>query len=133
VRYVFKDFPIHSIHSQAQKAHESARCARELGGDEAFWTMHDLLFINQEQWANNANYVAMFKSLAGEMELPQAEFDECLDSDRYADAVNAQVNEGVQLGVRGTPSFFINGQSLVGAQPFSVFQQAIEALLPGQE
>jgi protein-disulfide isomerase len=95
--------------------------------------MHDLLFINQEQWANNANYVAMFKSLAGEMELPQAEFDECLDSDRYADAVNAQVNEGVQLGVRGTPSFFINGQSLVGAQPFSVFQQAIEALLPGQE
>lgn len=133
VRYVFKDFPIHSIHPQAQKAHESARCARELGGDEAFWTMHDLLFVNQQQWAGNANHVALYKSLAAEMELPQAGFDECLDSGRYADAVNAQVNEGVQLGVRGTPSFFINGQSLVGAQPFAVFQQAIEALSPGQE
>ena len=133
VRYDFKDFPIHNIHPQAQKAHESARCARELGGDEAFWTMHDLLFINQEQWANNANHVAVFKSLAAEMELPQAEFDECLDSGRYADAVNAQVNEGTQLGVRGTPSFFMNGQPLVGAQPFAVFQQAIEALSPGQE
>lgn len=129
VRYVFKDFPIHSIHPQAQKAHESARCARELGDDEAFWTMHDLLFINQEQWANNADHVALFKSLAGEMELPQDEFDECLDSGRYADAVNAELDEGVQLGVRGTPSFFINGQPLVGAQPFSVFEQAIETLL----
>lgn len=133
VRYIFKDFPIHSIHPQAQKAHESARCARELGEEEGFWAMHDLLFANQEQWAGNPNHVEVFKSLAVEMELPQAEFDECLDSGRYADAVNAQVNEGVQLGVRGTPSFFINGQSLVGAQPFAVFQQAIEALLPGQE
>lgn len=133
VRYVFKDFPIHSIHPQAQKAHESARCARELGGDGAFWTMHDLLFINQEQWANSSNHLAVFKSLAADMELPQAEFDECLDSGRYAAAVNTQVNEGAQLGVRGTPSFFINGQPLVGAQPFAVFQQAIEALLSGQE
>lgn len=133
VRYVFKDFPIHSIHPQAQKAHESARCARELGGDEAFWTMHDLLFINQEQWAGNPSHVEVFKSLAAEMDLSQSEFDECLDSGRYADAVNAQVNEGAQLGVRGTPSFFINGQPLVGAQPFAVFQQAIEALSPSQE
>jgi protein-disulfide isomerase len=129
VRYVFKDFPIHSLHPQAQKAHESARCARELGGDEAFWTMHDMLFANQEQWAGNPNHVDVYKSFAGEMELPPAEFNECLDSGRYADAVNAQVNEGAQLGVRGTPSFFINGQLLVGAQPFDVFQQAIETLL----
>ena len=129
VRYIFKDFPLHTIHPQAQKAHESARCAREQGGDEAYWQMHDLLFTNQEQWANNANHVALFKSFAAEMELTQTAFDECLDSGRYAEAVNAEVDEGVQLGVRGTPSFFINGQPLVGAQPFSVFQQAIETLL----
>jgi protein-disulfide isomerase len=129
VRYLFKDFPLHTIHPQAQKAHESARCAREQGGDEAYWQMHNLLFANQEQWANNANHVALFKSFAAEMELTQTAFDECLDSGRYAEAVNAEVDEGVQLGVRGTPSFFINGQPLVGAQPFSVFQQAIETLL----
>ena len=129
VRYLFKDFPIHSIHPQAQKAHESARCAREQGGDEFYWQMHDLLFANQEQWANSTNHVGIFKSYAAELALAQAEFDDCLDSGRYADAVNAEVNEGVQLGIRGTPSFFINGQPLVGAQPFSVFQQAIETLL----
>lgn len=129
VRYIFKDFPIHNIHPQAQKAHESARCAREQAGDEGYWQMHDLLFANQEQWANSTNHVDIFKSYAAELALAQAEFDECLDSSRYAEAVNAEVDEGVQLGVRGTPSFFINGQPLVGAQPFSVFQQAIETLL----
>lgn len=129
VRYVFKDFPIHNIHPQAQKAHEAARCARELGGDEAFWTMHDLLFANQPEWANNPDHIAVFKSLAAEAGLPQAEFDTCLDSGRYAAAVNEDLAEGQRLGVSGTPSFFINGQRLVGAQPFPLFEQAIEALL----
>ena len=134
VRYVFKDFPIHSLHPQAQKAHETARCARELGGDDAYWTMHDLLFSNQENWAQLSppNHISVFKSLAGEAGLPQAEFDACLDSDKYYDAVNAEVTEGAQLGVRGTPTFFINGQLLSGAQPFSVFQQVIEPLLNQQ-
>jgi protein-disulfide isomerase len=129
IRYVFKDFPIHSIHPQAQKAHESARCARELEGDEGFWVMHDLLFERQVEWAGNPDHVDVFKTFAEEVGLPVAEFNECLDSDRYADVVNAQVREGAQLGVSGTPTFFLNGQPLVGAQPFSVFQQVIEALL----
>ena len=133
VRYIFKDFPIHSIHPEAQKAHESARCARELEGDEGFWNMHDLIFARQNEWANNPNHVDVFKAYANEMGLSQGNFDECLDSDRYADAVNAQVREGQQLGVSGTPSFFINGQPLVGAQPFSVFQQSIETLLIFEE
>ena len=63
------------------------------------------------------------------MDLVQQGFDECLDSDRYANAVNADLTEGQRLGVTGTPSFFINGQLLFGAQPFPVFQQIIETLL----
>lgn len=131
VRYIFKDFPLNSIHPHAQKAHEAARCARELGGDDAYWMMHDLLFTNQQIWAGQPlpQHEQVLKDLASTAGLPQAEFDSCLDSGRYYDAVNAEVNEGVQLGIRGTPSFFINGQPLVGAQPFSVFQQAIEGLL----
>ncbi|HEX6384952.1 MAG TPA: thioredoxin domain-containing protein [Anaerolineae bacterium] len=131
VRYVFKDFPLHSIHPQAQKAHEAARCARELGGDDTYWVMHDLLFANQEAWAQVPvpDHTAVLKELAAEAGLPQAEFGACLDSGRYAEAVNAQVTEGLQLAVQGTPTFFINGHRLVGAQPFSVFQQYIEALL----
>lgn len=129
VRYVFKDFPLYSIHPQAQKAHEGSRCARELGGDEAYWAMHDLLFANQEQWANNPDHVAVIKSLAVQAGLPQAEFDDCLDSGRYAEAVNADVAEGQGFGVNGTPTFFINGQRLVGAQPFPLFEQVIQAIL----
>ena len=129
VYYVFKDFPLPSIHPQAQKAHESARCARELGGDEGFWTMHDLLFTNQQQWAGNSDPVALFKTLATEAGLPQAEFAECVDSGRQAAAVAADLAEGQQLGIRGTPAFFINGQPLIGAQPFAVFQRMIDGLL----
>jgi len=129
VRYAFKDFPIHTIHPQAQKAHESTRCARELGGENAFWEMHDLLFASQDEWAGAGNHVDVFKGLAAEVGLVQQQFDECLDSDRHANAVNADLTEGQRLGVTGTPSFFINGQLLFGAQPFPAFQQIIEMLL----
>ena len=132
VRYIFKDFPILNIHPEAQKAHESARCAFELGGDDGFWAMHDLLFANQDEWAGSGNHVEIFKAFAVDLELPQSDFDDCLDSDRYAAVVSAQVDEGVQLGIRGTPSFFINGRPLVGAQPFSTFQQIIDTLLLDQ-
>lgn len=134
VQYLFKDFPLTSIHPQAPKAHEAARCARELAGDEMYWTMHDLLFINQAVWSQPPvpQHIPVLKELAAQAGLPQAEFDECLDSGRYANAVNAEVVEGTQLGVRGTPAFFINGNLLAGAQPFTVFQQAIEQLLASE-
>jgi protein-disulfide isomerase len=128
VRYVFKDFPIRSIHPQAQKAHESARCARELGDDAAFWEMHDLIFANQDDWAGVGQHVEVFKSLASDIDINQETFDECLDSGRYADAVSSDLAEGQRFGVTGTPSFFINGQRLVGAQPFEVFKQIIESM-----
>lgn len=135
VRYVFKDFPIANIHPQAQKAHESARCARELGGDEMYWAMHDLLFINQAEWAQASvgSHTTVLSALAQEAGMPQAEFDACLDSGRYEEDVLSEVDEGTRLGVRGTPAFFINGRPLSGAQPFDVFQQYIERLLTEQE
>lgn len=135
VQYLFKDFPLTNIHPQATKAHEAARCARELAGDEMYWTMHDLLFVNQESWSQPSvpQHIPVLKALAAEAGLPQAEFDECLDSDRYTEAVNAEFEEGTQLGIQGTPTFFVNGQRIVGAQPFIVFQQAIEQLLAAEE
>jgi protein-disulfide isomerase len=134
VRYVFKDYPLHNIHPQAQKAHEAARCARELGGDDGFWKMHDLLFTNQDAWATVPvpGHVEVIKRLADATDLSPERFDDCVDSGRYADAVNNDVAEGVQLGINGTPTFFINGHRLVGAQPFSMFLQAITELAPGQ-
>jgi protein-disulfide isomerase len=129
VRYVFKDLPIRRSHPEAQKAHEAARCAREQGGDEAYWQMHDLIFASQQQWGGNRDHVAVLKGLAAEAGYGSDAFAECLDTGRYEDAVSADLMEGSALGVSGTPTFFINGIRLVGAQPFSVFEQAITAAL----
>ena len=135
VYYVFKDFPLESIHPQAIKAHESAHCARELAGDEAYWGMHNLLFESQATWQSLSlsNHVSVFKQLAQDMGLDQESFDSCLDSGRYEGLVRANMDEGISFGITGTPTFFINGQRLVGAQPISMFDQAIGSLLPQQE
>ncbi len=127
VRYVFKDFPIAQIHPQAAKAAEAARCA---GEQEGYWEMHDRLFQGQQaEWQNNPDAVNVFKSYAKELDLDTAAFDACLDSGKYADAVAANLDEGIRAGVTGTPAFFINGEPVSGAQPYAVFEQIINSQL----
>jgi protein-disulfide isomerase len=128
VRYVFKDFPLTSIHPQAVEAAEAARCAREVGGDSAYWEMHDRLFDGQDAWSGNPEYLAVFEGYAAELELDQTAFRECLDSGRYVNAITADLEEGAGFGVSGTPAFFVNGQPLQGAQPYEAFVALIEAL-----
>ncbi len=123
IKYVFKDFPITSIHPEAPKAHEAARCA---GDQDAYWALHDRLFLGQEEWAGNQDHVTVFKGYAAELGLDQGAFDACLDGGRNAANVSADVREGRSLGVTGTPTFFVDGYPLVGAQSIEVFQQAID-------
>jgi protein-disulfide isomerase len=122
VRVVFKDNPLTNIHPQAPKAHEAARCAGEQG---AYWEMHDLLFDRQAEWGGSSDHVTVLKRYASELGLATDAFDACLDSSRWADAVLADTAEGTRLGVRGTPTFFIDGYPLVGAQPYQTFVYAI--------
>ncbi len=129
VRYVFKDFPLTQIHPQAIEAAEAARCALDQG---AFLEMHDIIFARQQEWSGN-NPVELFTGYAGQLGLNSDEFRECLTSNKYEEAVVADLQEGVALGVTGTPSFFINGYSLTGAQPFEIFQQAIDSLVQEAE
>jgi protein-disulfide isomerase len=128
VRYVFKDFPLNSIHAQADEAAQAARCAGEQG---AFHEMHDVLFQRQMAWSGQTP-TALFVGYAEDIGLDSSAFEECLTSGKYADAVNADLDQGLQLGVTGTPAFFINGYLVSGAQPYSLFQQAIESLLAEQ-
>jgi protein-disulfide isomerase len=132
VYYVFKDFPLTSIHPEAFKAHEAARCAAESGGNDAYWEIHDRLFAGQEEWAGNPESVAVFKGYAGDLGLDQAAFDACLDGDRQAAAVQAAIDEGLELGVNGTPTFFVAGYPFSGAQPIEFFDQAITLAENGQ-
>jgi protein-disulfide isomerase len=121
VRWVFRDFPIPGLHPDAPLAHEAARCAGEQG---KFWPYHDLLF----ERATDVSATAL-KQYAAEVGADRAAFDQCLDSHKYQAAVNADIEAGSKAGVTGTPTFFINGQPLVGNQPLSEFQRVIEGEL----
>ncbi len=132
-KLVFKDFPLESIHPNAQKAAEAARCVRELagGGDDSYWAMHDALFANQAEWSDSRSATTLFAGYASEIGVDAAAFNECLTSDRFAEAVQADLVEGLNFGVQGTPTFFIDGQPFVGAQPIQNFRQAIAMVQEG--
>jgi protein-disulfide isomerase len=124
VRLVFRDYPLATLHPQAPKAHEAARCAADQG---KFWEYHDLLFDRSPRMAP-----ADLKQYAQELKLETAAFAQCLDSGKYAAEVDKDFQEGVGLGLTGTPSFFINGRQLVGAQPLAAFQKIVDGELAKQ-
>lgn len=124
VRFVFKHFPISFIHPNAERAAVASECVREQDPDK-FWAYHDLLFENQQDLS-----AAGLSSYARQIELANIEqFDQCVASNKYLSTVQADLQLGEQVGVGGTPTFFINGYPLVGAQPYAVFEQAIEQAL----
>ena len=128
VRYVFMDFPLTSIHPQAPLAAEAARCA---GDQDAYLEMHHALFDRQGEWSGRADAGEVFVGFAGELGLDEKSFAQCLESGQYTAAVQADLDQGIGLGINGTPAFFLNGNFISGAQSFSVFQGAIESLLAG--
>lgn len=120
VNIVYRDFPL-GFHQNAQKAAEAAECA---GEQDEYYAMHDLLFESGVTGGINS-----FKEYAKTIGLDTSEFDECLDSGAMAKEVAKDMADGQAAGVRGTPAFFIDGKMISGAQPFSVFKQAIDAAL----
>ena len=120
VRLVFKDFPL-SSHPGAEPAAIAARCAGEYG---LYWQYHDLLFVAQPAFSR-ADLLTYARRLA----IPEAAFATCLDSGRFRNAVRADAQEGRSAGVTGTPTFFVNGRRLVGAQPVEAFRDAVQNAL----
>jgi len=121
VVFIYRDFPLSSIHPEAQKAAEAAGCA---GNQDSYWEYHDLLFENRMDW--NGVGSEKFKEYATDLGLEAKGFEDCLDLDIYKDEVLNDLNAGQIYGVTGTPTFFINGRKLVGAQPFKAFETVIE-------
>ncbi len=116
----FRDFPL-EFHKNAHGAHQAARCAHEQG---RFWAMHDTLFAKQRALTYE-DLLAHASSLG----LDMSSFDRCLASERTAGAVDADIAAGKAAGVTGTPTTFVNGTELRGAQAFDKFVAAIEAEL----
>ncbi len=122
IAYQHRDYPL-PFHNNAQKAHEASRCALEQS-EKQYWTLHDWMYQNQ-----NSLDVATLKNQAKTLGLNSGKFDQCLDSGKYAAAVKKDYDAGSGYGVSGTPSFFVNGELVVGAQPYATFEQKIEAAL----
>lgn len=126
VRFIYKDFPLDNIHPQARAAALAAECA---GAQGKYWAMHDRLFQGKDEWADKPQAADVLKGYGAEMGLDVDLFNACMDSERYADEIQADLEEGERAGVTGTPTFYINGQPLVGAQPLDAIVQVIEAEL----
>ena len=120
MRLVYKDFPL-PAHALAMSAHEAARCAGEQG---RYWAYHDVLFERQPRFERDE-----LVAYAIDLNLDRARFERCVDDHRFRPAVEADFAEGRELGVRGTPTFLINGKPLVGAHPIENFREAIDAAL----
>jgi protein-disulfide isomerase len=122
IKVAFKHYPL-PFHKQAEKAAVASMCAHEQG-EKKFWEYHDHLFENQSKLE-----VADLKAAAKKLGLKTQEFDECLDGNKYLAYVRENVKEAQELGVKSTPTFFVNGKLVNGAQPVAVFSELIDAEL----
>lgn len=114
--FAYKDFPL-PMHSHAEKAAESARCA---GAQGKFWEFHDLIFSSKQL------EIAQLKEHARTLKLDTSSFDKCLDSGEQAAAVRKDLAEGQSLGLTGTPSFFLNGHFFSGAVDYAGLREMVE-------
>jgi protein-disulfide isomerase len=118
VKFVFKNYPLDTKHPSARKAAEAAECANEQG---MFWEYHDKLFANQQALSTDD-----LKKYAADLGLDAVKFGACLDSGSMAQEVESDYQEGVNEGVSGTPTFFINQQFLSGSLPLGTFEKIID-------
>ena len=130
VKFVYRDFPIQSIHPNAVPAALASECADEQG---MFWEYHDIVFENQKKWQglSGSAMIDTFEQYALELGLNTSDFNTCFESGKYADEVTKDLQDGVSYGVTGTPGFFVGNDELgyvkiIGAQPYSVFERLIE-------
>ncbi|HLC58076.1 MAG TPA: DsbA family protein [Candidatus Nanoarchaeia archaeon] len=121
VKFVYRDFPLESIHPYARKAAEAGECADEQG---KFWEYHGKLFENQQVWSGAGE--SEFKKYAQDLKLDSEKFNTCLDSGKYANEVSKDLADGARSGVQGTPFFVVGSTPLSGAQPFASFKAAID-------
>jgi protein-disulfide isomerase len=124
VRVGFQHFAF--LGDESRWAAEAAECAAE---QQAFWEYHDLLFASQSGENQGAFTKDNLKALAQSLGLDAEVFAGCVDSGRHAAVVTGETQAAQQLGVRSTPTFLINGRPVLGAQPFNVFADYIDAAL----
>lgn len=124
IRMVYRQLPLTSLHPDAMSAAIASLCAND---QDSFWQFHDKLFSGQYGLGRDA-----YIQYAADLELNTDAFKACLDSGKFDDTIQKDMDFSLNLGVQSTPTFFINGLAVVGAQPLSVFKQVIDKELAGE-
>lgn len=125
VKYIFKHFPL-GFHEGAYPAALASECAYDQGGDDFFYEMHDMIFENSSILHEKEDEI--YEGLAGlaeEIGLNMEKYNNCIESDKFREKIDSDTAEGKEYGISGTPSFLVNGELLVGAQPYSKFESTI--------
>lgn len=132
VAWVYRHFPIDSLHPKARKEAEATECAAELGGNETFWIYLDRLF--EITPSNNQLELDKLNEIANSIRLKESDFKLCVDSGKYADKISQNISDGMNVGVSGTPHSIViapNGKKfeIRGAQPYEAVKAIIDKAL----
>lgn len=137
VKLVFRDYPLSFHDPLATIEAIAANCAREQGGDVAYYNFHDAIFKKTTSNGNGLTKEGLY-TISTELGLNTPNLTSCVESEKYKDEVTKDFADGSAVGVSGTPGFFvgkstadgkINGTPLVGAQPYSAFKIIIDQML----
>jgi protein-disulfide isomerase len=124
VRLVYRDFPLFDMHPNASPAALAANCANDQG---KYWEFHSALFSGQYPLSQQS-----YDAIAADLGLNASTFDSCVETEKYKAEIEADYQFAAELGIQSTPTFFVNGLAIVGAQPFEMFDQLITMELNGE-
>jgi len=131
VAWVYRQFPLEQLHPNAPQIALASECVAALGGNDAFWTFSDLVF--SERGTNEPTNMTELPSFAVQAGVDETEYTACMEEERFMDAVEADLADGMNAGARGTPHtlVLVGGQqgTINGAQPYAVVKQLTENLL----
>ncbi len=127
VKFVYRDYPL-GFHPAAKPSAVAANCAGEQG---KYYEMHDKIFAEQDKKGEGTVQFenSEIQSWVGQIGLDTSKFNQCFSSGKYDAEIDKDTADGSAAGVEGTPTFFINGQKIIGAQPYSIFKSTLDSLL----
>jgi protein-disulfide isomerase len=126
VRWIFINFPLTSIHPNAVAAHELAMCAARQG---KFWEAHDLVFRTQAAWAPVKDPGPFLMSLVDTLRLSKTAMGRCLQNAETRAEVESDTDGSIRAGANSTPTFYIEGGLMAGAQPLPVFRKVLDSIV----
>ena len=124
--FVYRHFPLRSVHPNAQLAAQAAEAANLQG---KFWEMHDLLFERQDEWAEKSNPRDIFVGYAKNLGLNEQQFQKDIDSSSVKEKIDADYNDAIRLNLQGTPTFYLNGKQPEQASTYDDFIAKIKSAM----